>query len=34
MDVKKNSISIALAETKGSKDLRHYGKIPGTINSA
>lgn len=33
MDVHKNSISIALAETSGSKDLRHYGRIPGTITA-
>ena len=31
MDVHKNSISIALAETDGSNEVRHYGKIPGTI---
>jgi hypothetical protein len=31
MDVHKNSISIALAETGGTMEVRHYGKIGGTM---
>lgn len=31
MDVHKNSISIALAETEGDRGIRSYGRIPGTI---
>jgi transposase len=31
MDVHKNSISIALAQTNGTKEIRSYGRIPGTI---
>jgi transposase len=33
MDVHKNSISIAVAETGGSMEVRHYGKIGGTIDA-
>lgn len=33
MDVHKNSISIALAETGGSMEVRHYGKIGGTMDA-
>ncbi len=33
MDVHKNSISIALAETGGSHEVRHYGRIGGTVTA-
>lgn len=33
MDVHKNSISIAVAETGGSMEVRHYGKIGGTMDA-
>lgn len=33
MDVHKNSISIALAETNGNKEVRHYGRIGGTMTA-
>ena len=33
MDVHKNSIEIALAETDGSGEVRHYGRIGGTMKA-
>jgi transposase len=33
MDVHKNSISIALAETSGNNEIRHYGRIGGTMTA-
>jgi len=33
LDVHKNSISIAVAETKGTMEVRHYGKIGGTMDA-
>jgi transposase len=33
LDVHKNSISIAVAETGGSMEIRHYGKIGGTMDA-
>ena len=33
MDVHKNSISIALAQTRGSKEVRSYGRIAGTMTA-
>ncbi|MHB8111815.1 MAG: IS110 family RNA-guided transposase [Syntrophorhabdaceae bacterium] len=33
LDVHKNSMSIAVAETKGPMEVRHYGKIGGTMDA-
>jgi transposase len=33
LDVHKNSISIAIAETEGAMEVRHYGKIGGTMDA-
>lgn len=31
LDVHKNSIEIVIAETEGNREVRHYGKIGGTM---
>lgn len=33
LDVHKSSISIAIAEMEGSMEVRHYGKISGTMDA-